>query len=200
MIKHVPNVLTCLRLCLVPLTIYALLDGQMLIAFGLFVAAGLTDAVDGALARALDARTELGARLDPLADKALLVACYVTLSYMGLLPVWLVVLVVLRDVFILGTALSYYLWGELKVKPLRISKINTLLQIVLAATIMGSLGFDIKTFGVYAFGVSSIAVIQFLIWAVALTTLLSGIFYFCGAAKKAKHHMAKPNTAKHHTD
>ena len=87
--RHVPNILTGLRLASVPLTVWLLLDGRVSLAFWLFIAAGVTDAVDGAIARLFDARTPLGQWLDPLADKVLLVSVYVVLGLAGALPLWL---------------------------------------------------------------------------------------------------------------
>src|SRR5262245_31246668 len=92
-----PNFLSFARLLSVPLVVWLVLGGRLAIAFLLFVGAGVTDAIDGFLAKRYNAQTELGAYLDPLADKALLVGIYVSLGWLGLIPPWLVILVAFRD-------------------------------------------------------------------------------------------------------
>ena len=104
-----PNVISLGRLLSVPLTVWVILQGYFVVAFGIFVAAGVSDAVDGFLAKRFGMETELGRYLDPLADKALLVAVFITLGQMGYLPVWLVILVVSRDVLIIGGVLLTYI-------------------------------------------------------------------------------------------
>ena len=108
----------------------------------LFLAAGVSDAVDGYLAKRFDMTTELGAYLDPLADKALIVSIYLTLGIKGLIPGWLVILVVSRDIMIVGAVMLSWLVGiPLKVKPLLVSKLNTVAQIVFACVVLGTVGF-----------------------------------------------------------
>ena len=114
----------------------------MWIAFVLFLGAGLSDAVDGYLAKRFHMTTELGAYLDPLADKALIVSIYITLGINGLIPGWLVILVVSRDIMIVGAVMLSWLVGTpVKVKPLLVSKLNTAAQIVFACVVLGTLGF-----------------------------------------------------------
>lgn len=118
----------------------------MWIAFVLFLAAGVSDAVDGFLAKRFGMASELGAYLDPLADKALIVSIYLTLGINNFIPRWLVILVVSRDIMIVGAFLLSWLVGSpLKVKPLVVSKLNTAAQIVFACVVLGSLGFNIET-------------------------------------------------------
>ena len=113
----------------------------MLLAFIVFVIAGVSDAIDGFLAKRFDMATELGAYLDPLADKALLVSIYVTLAMLGKMPAWLTIVVVSRDIMIVGAiVLSWVLGKPVTIRPLRVSKLNTAAQIVLAALVLGSLG------------------------------------------------------------
>jgi cardiolipin synthase len=132
-----PNLITLARLFAVPVTVYLILLGRLDWAFWLFVAAGLSDAVDGFLAKHFRAHSRIGGYLDPLADKALLVSVYVTLGWQGYLPAWLVIMVVFRDALIvLGIALSHALGQPLHMKPLVVSKINTGLQIALAAAVL----------------------------------------------------------------
>ena len=127
-----------------PVVVWAIATpGAMWIAFVLFVAAGISDAVDGFLAKRFGMTTELGAYLDPLADKALIVSIYLTLGINGDIPRWLVILVVSRDIMIVGAfMLSWLIGSPLKVKPLLVSKLNTAAQIVFACVVLGTLGFD----------------------------------------------------------
>jgi len=136
----IPNLITIGRLVLVPLTVWLIISGKPLLAFLSFVIAGASDAVDGYLARKLDMRSDLGAYLDPLADKALLVSIYVSLSMLNELPVWITILVVSRDLFIVAAVVLSWMIGQpIEVKPLAVSKINTLAQIVLAAFVLGDM-------------------------------------------------------------
>jgi len=164
----VPNLFSLARLVIVPVVVWLLLDGRMGVAFALFVAAGITDGIDGFIARQFNSRTELGAYLDPLADKALLVSVYVTLGYLGHLPVWLVILVVFRDVMIVGgVVLLQLVLGSAVVRPMMLSKINTVAQIALVALVLAKLGLGFDDHGVAAV----------LVVLVGLTTVLSGGAY-----------------------
>jgi cardiolipin synthase (CMP-forming) len=138
----IPNLITLGRILLVPIVVWAIASGAMWIAFVLFLAAGLSDAVDGYLAKRFHMTTELGAYLDPLADKTLIVSIYITLGINGLIPGWLVILVVSRDIMIVGAVMLSWLVGTpVKVKPLLVSKLNTAAQIVFACVVLGTLGF-----------------------------------------------------------
>ena len=99
---NLPNLITLARLLAVPLAVWLILDERYALAFWVFVGAGISDALDGYIAKRFDSRTRLGALLDPAADKALLAGVYVTLAIAGQLPDWLVFLVVFRDVLIIG--------------------------------------------------------------------------------------------------
>ena len=141
----IPNLITLGRILLVPIVVWAIASGAMWIAFVLFVAAGVSDAVDGFLAKRFRMTTELGAYLDPLADKALIVSIYLTLGINGDIPRWLVILVVSRDILIVGGVILSWLVGPpLKMRPLIVSKLNTVAQIVFACVVLGSLGFHIE--------------------------------------------------------
>lgn len=165
---NLPNLISLARLLTVPVVVWAILDDRFGLAFWLFVGAGISDAVDGFIARHFHARSQLGAYLDPLADKALLVSIYVALGTEGYLPNWLVIVVVFRDIMIVGGVLLYHtLDRDVKFGPLFISKVNTVAQIVLA-------GFVLATF---ALEVENAFLIAALTWLVALTTLLSGASY-----------------------
>jgi cardiolipin synthase len=138
----IPNLITLGRILLVPIVVWAIASGAMWIAFVLFLAAGVSDAVDGFLAKRFGMTTELGAYLDPLADKALIVSIYLTLGINGEIPGWLVILVVSRDILIVGgIMLSWVMGNPLKIKPLLVSKLNTVAQIAFACVVLGSLGF-----------------------------------------------------------
>ena len=128
-----------------PVVVWAISSGAMWAAFVLFLAAGVSDAVDGFLAKRFNMTTVLGAYLDPLADKALIVSIYVTLGISNVIPHWLVILVVSRDILIVGGVLLAWLVGTpLKVKPLLVSKLNTVAQFVFACVVLGSLGFGVQ--------------------------------------------------------
>ncbi len=125
-----------------PLVIWLMLDGRMEMAFLLFIVAGVSDGLDGFLAKRYGWQTELGAYLDPLADKALLVSIYMVLGHFSHLPIWLVIAVVSRDILIVGAILlSLVLARPVPMRPLMISKANTVGQIMLAAMVLGDLGF-----------------------------------------------------------
>ena len=144
-ILSIPNLITLGRILLVPIVVWAIASGTMWIAFVLFVVAGVSDAIDGFIAKRFGMTTELGAYLDPLADKALIVSIYITLGVNDAIPRWLVILVVSRDIMIVGAFMLSWLVGTpLKVKPLLVSKLNTVAQILFACVVLGSLGFDIQ--------------------------------------------------------
>ena len=140
---NLPNLITIARILMVPIVVWAIGQRQMQIAFLLFVAAGASDAIDGFLAKRLDMASELGAYLDPIADKALIVSIYVTLGISGAVPRPLVILVVSRDIMIVGAVMLSWLLGKpIAAKPLMISKINTAAQIAFAGLVLASLGFS----------------------------------------------------------
>lgn len=172
--RHIPNILTVLRFASVPLAVWMIIEGMMGWAFWLFLAAAITDAIDGALARLFKAQSWLGTWLDPAADKALLVGVFVTLGWLGHIPLWLAVLVVLRDVLIVLYALAYMLAGAFKGTPLLISKVNTLAQIVLAAAVLGRLGY----------GWGGPLLVEAMIEVVAVTTIASGAAYLLASTRK----------------
>lgn len=164
---NLPNAITFARLCAVPLAVWLVLRRDLHLAFALFVAAGLSDAVDGWLARR-QGPTALGAMLDAVADKMLLMSTYVTLAAIGVLPDWLAILVVFRDLLIVGGVLVFWLLGQaVSTRPLMVSKLNTAAQILLVALALLLAGF----------GLHAPALMNGLVWLVALTTLLSGAAY-----------------------
>ena len=137
-----PNLITLGRILLVPVIIWAITSGQMAVAFVLFFIAGLSDAVDGFLAKRFNMQSEIGALLDPLADKCLLVSIYIALAMTADVPRWLVILVVSRDIIIIGAVIvSWLVDRPVPMKPLRVSKLNTVAQVLYAGLVLASLGF-----------------------------------------------------------
>jgi cardiolipin synthase len=135
--RTVPNLLTLLRICLVPFSVTAVLEGHYGLSLGLFVAAGLTDALDGTLARVLKQRTMLGEYLDPVADKLLLSTLFLVLTHQRLIPVRVTVLVFGRDVgILLVAALLYAAAGRREFKPSIFGKANTLVQVAAVASVL----------------------------------------------------------------
>lgn len=139
---NLPNIITLGRILLVPFILWLIISGQFAAAFLFFLIAGLSDAADGYIAKHYGMATELGAYLDPIADKLLLVGIYLSLGLLHYLPAWLVILVATRDVLIVGAVLlARVLDRPVIVQPLMISKINTTGQIVLAGVVLGALAF-----------------------------------------------------------
>lgn len=143
---NLPNTITIARLFAVPVVVWAIISGRPEVAFWLFLAAGVSDAVDGFIAKRFGMESELGAYLDPIADKALLVSIYVTLAWAGLVPAWLAIAVVARDILIIGAViLSWMMSSPVTIQPLVVSKLNTAAQIGFAAVVLGASGFGIAT-------------------------------------------------------
>lgn len=138
-----PNFITIGRLFLVPVIVWLLYQSLYPAAFFVFVLAGISDAVDGFLAKQFDLGSELGAYLDPIADKALLVSIYVVLGIIDHLPGWIVIIVVSRDVAIVGAViLSWLMNRPIKIEPNMVSKANTVMQILLVVGLLAALGFS----------------------------------------------------------
>jgi cardiolipin synthase len=135
--RATPNLLTLLRICLAPFLVAAVLEAHYAVGFGLFVAAGLTDALDGLLARVLKQRTQLGQYLDPVADKLLLSTLFLVLTHLGLIPVTVTVLVFGRDVGILVVAaILYAAAGRREFAPSLLGKANTVAQVAAVAAVL----------------------------------------------------------------
>src|SRR6202035_877801 len=140
-VVNLPNLITIGRILLVPVVVWAIASREMQIAFLVFLIAGISDAVDGFLAKRLNMASELGAHLDPLADKALIVSIYVALGITEAIPRWIVILVVSRDILIIGgLMLAWFLDKPMTVKPLLVSKLNTAAQLVFAGPRLVSVG------------------------------------------------------------
>lgn len=162
-----PNAITLGRLCAVPLAVWLVLRHDFGVAFGVFLVASLTDALDGWLARH-GRSSAVGAVLDPVADKVLLVSMYVSLAAVEVLPAWITILVVFRDLLIVGGVLLMVVAAQpVAIRPLFVSKVNTALQLALiaAALLVAALGLSART------------VLEPLLWVVAASTLVSGAAY-----------------------
>lgn len=142
---NLPNSITIARLFVVPVVVWSIISGRPEVAFWLFLAAGISDAVDGFIAKRFALQSELGAYLDPIADKALLVSIYITLAWAGQVPAWLAIAVVARDILIIGAViLSWMMSSPVTIRPLIVSKLNTAAQIAFAAVVLGASGFGIE--------------------------------------------------------
>ena len=166
--RDIPNLLTVLRFLLVPPVVMLLLNERFGLALILFGFAGFTDGLDGYLAKRNNWTSRLGALMDPLADKLLLVSCFVTLGWLGWIPVWLVALVVLRDLVIVGGAIVFHMRVErLEARPSMVSKLNTVAQILLVLAVIFSQGMYVLP----------ALWLDILIYSVLVTTLWSGFDY-----------------------
>ncbi len=167
----VPNIITIARILAVPLIVWLIITGQMTAAFIIFIAAGLSDAVDGFIAKRFHAATTLGAYLDPLADKLLLVSIYISLGYLDILPLWLAILVVSRDFMIVGgLLLAWFMEKPMDIKPVFVSKANTAGQIILAGVALGLPGVGYPSMDLVLWGS----------FAVGILTVGSGAIYLLG--------------------
>lgn len=174
--RDIPNVISILRILLVFPIIWLLLSRRYQGAMLLFFVAGASDALDGFLARQFRWQSRLGGILDPLADKFLLVSAYFCLGWIEVLPWWLVLLVILRDVVIVAGAVAYhYRVEQLDAQPSFISKLNTAVQILLVLVVVYDLGFT--PFPDW--------LPQGLVLAVSITTVLSGLDYVVNWGRKA---------------
>jgi cardiolipin synthase len=172
-IVNLANVITFARLCAVPLAIWLVLRRQLALTFCVFAAAGVSDAIDGWLARRRGG-SAVGAMLDPLADKVLLVSMFVALAVIGVLPDWLAILAVFRDlVIVAGLMLMWQLAIPVRIRPLLISKANTALQLLLVGLALLLRGFDLH----------APTLLNVLIWTVAASTLLSLAAYVVKAGR-----------------
>ena len=171
---NAPNVITLGRLLLVPVTIWLIVVHEPAAAFWVFAAAALSDGIDGFIAKRFDQVSELGRFLDPLADKVLLVSVFIALGQQGYLPSWLVILVVSRDILIVGAFLLSFTTGlPFSRTPSLLGKTNTTGQLVLAGVVLGRVGLGWAVDGVEIL----------LIYGVAATTVMSGGIYLVQWAK-----------------
>jgi cardiolipin synthase len=180
-IKQIPNFITGLRLFLVPFMMWLLLVERYLLALGVFALMGVSDAMDGFLAKRYGWKTRLGEFLDPVADKTMLVSAFVALGWSGLVPAWLVILIIVRDVVILGGAAAYHLLTrQLHMAPTIISKMNTFAQIVLVLAVILDQLMNIPT-----------PIVQIFIALTLITTVASGFGYVIEWSGRAQKELQK---------
>ncbi|MBI3897794.1 MAG: CDP-alcohol phosphatidyltransferase family protein [Gammaproteobacteria bacterium] len=166
--SQLPNLITLSRIALTPAFVLLLNDGNYTFALLLFTLAGLSDGLDGFIAKRFHYASRLGAILDPAADKILLVSAYVMLTVLGHFPVWLVIVVAFRDLLIVGGYLLYTsMYGPVQMRPSWLSKVNTLLQITLVVAVLAE----------QAAGKSYPQAMQWLVIAVLVSTVASGAHY-----------------------
>lgn len=144
----VPNLLTILRILLTPFLVWLLLDNRLNDALLVFTIAGVTDGLDGLIARVFHQKSRLGAYLDPLADKILLVSSFILLGHLGLVPYWLVIIAVSRDAIImLGVLMLMFHQVHMEVKPVFLSKLTTLSQLLAVLAALSSSLFALPQWG-----------------------------------------------------
>ena len=176
--SDIPNLITVIRILLVVPVAWALLQQHFLYALVLFFVAGMSDGLDGFLAKQFGWTSRLGAILDPLADKALLVTCFTALTWIELIPVWLLVLVVARDLVIVAGAVVYnYKIERLEADPTLISKLNTVLQISLVLLVITQQLNDWF----------APVMTTLLIYAVTVSVVWSGLDYVVTWSRRARH-------------
>lgn len=164
----IPNLITIGRLIIVPFVIVMIMQERWAAAFVLFAIAGISDGIDGFIARHFDMKSELGSYIDPLADKSLLVSIYVSLAVIGAIPGWLAIVVVSRDVMIVAAVmLSWIMSRPVEIKPLIVSKLNTAAQIAFAAFVLAA-----NAFGADLAGLEDIAMLV----VAALTVASAGAY------------------------
>jgi cardiolipin synthase (CMP-forming) len=174
--RHIPNVLCVLRMLLVVPVAWLLVTDQYRLTLGMFAFAAATDGLDGFLAKRFGWTSELGKILDPLADKILLVGVFVTLAFLGVVPAWLAVIAVARDVIITAGAITYnWLYGDLQGRPTAISKLNTLCQILYLLLVVSSRAMDSTP-------QTAITILGALVF---VTTVVSGLDYVITYTRKA---------------
>jgi cardiolipin synthase len=172
---NIPNLLTLLRIILVPIVVIFLIQGSFFKAMITFVAAALTDALDGFLARTLGQQTALGAYMDPIADKALLASSFVTLSVLHVIPGWLTVIVISRDIIILlGILVLSMMSIPVKIRPTSVSKITTAMQLGAVLMVLSNRCFPGYVNEIWLMG---------LFWLTALFTIISGLDYIMRGQK-----------------
>jgi cardiolipin synthase (CMP-forming) len=140
----IPNLLTLIRIFLTPVLVWLLLDGRFSTAFFVFFVAGMTDALDGLLARLLNQKSRFGAYIDPLADKILLMTSFFILGYIGKIPLWLVIIVVSRDIMILlGLFTLVFYQVKVEIRPVVSSKLTTFFQLLTVFLWLFRLGYSL---------------------------------------------------------
>ena len=177
MLRQIPNIISILRIFLVVPVVWALVNGEFEIGLALFAVAGISDAVDGFLAKTFHWQTRLGGFLDPLADKLLLIGSFIAIGWLGLVPWWLVALVILRDLVIVAGAVTYHFTvGRFEAEPSHLSKVNTAVQILLVVLVVLDSSMVPMPPVLIATGVA----------VVTLTTVWSGVNYVVEWTRRAE--------------
>lgn len=177
--RHIPNIITVFRLLLIPPVAWAILQSHYLLAFWLFFLAGFSDGVDGFLARHYHWQSKLGAALDPIADKILMITSFYCLSWIGVIPWWLFVVVLFRDLIILAGAAAYqWVTRSLTMEPILLGKVNTAIQILLVMFVL--------TYKAY--GIVPLWSIDLLTVGLLISTLASGVAYVVIWTRKTHTH------------
>ena len=167
-LRHIPNIITVFRLLLIPPVAYVILEENYIAAFWLFGIAGFSDGLDGFLARAFKWQSELGATLDPIADKTLMIVSFYCLYWQGVVPWWLFVVVLIRDLIIVVGASAYqFVTGSLKMEPILLGKFNTGVQILMIMALLAYLSYQV----IPVKWVDSLAIL------LSISTLTSGVAY-----------------------
>ena len=180
---NIPNFITLLRIIIVPVIVILLIQGSFLKALIVFIIAGLSDALDGFLARVLKQQTVLGAYLDPIADKALLASSFVTLAVLHIIPSWLAVIVISRDfIILLGISVLSIMSITVEIRPAFISKVTTALQLI---TVLLALSFKCLPWAID--GIWPLV----LYWVTAFFTILSGLNYMLRGMELMNHDTKK---------
>lgn len=166
--RDIPNIISIMRIIICIPIVWALLRQRFDLALIMFLIAGISDGLDGFLAKQFGWESHLGGILDPVADKLLLLSSMLSLGWMGMLPWWLVAVVVLRDVIIVvGATIYYFRINRIDAQPSMISKINTVMQIILVLAVVINVGL---------IGLPSL-LLQIMLWGTLFTTILSGLDY-----------------------
>lgn len=166
---NVPNFLTILRIILVPVIVILLIQEKYFNALIVLTISGMTDILDGYIARQFNMQTVLGAYMDPIADKALMASCFITLAATGMIPAWLTVIVISRDVIILLGILMLFLMSiSVEIRPAGISKATTVIQVITVFAVLFVESFFSR--GLYV-------IVHPMYWLTAIFTILSGLHY-----------------------
>jgi len=181
-LRHIPNIITVFRFLLIPPVAWAIINEEYKLALVLFFIAGFSDGLDGFLARVFNWQSKLGSYLDPMADKLLTVVCFYLLAWKGLMPWWLFLVILLRDLIILGGAAAYhYVTRALEMHPTFLSKVNTALQIIFILAIL------------YSRGIRPLSpeLLQALIFLLFISTVFSGLMYVILWSRKTREQKSK---------
>jgi len=178
--KYLPNMITLMRILLIGPTCYCIAQHHFLHAFSFLILAGISDGLDGFLARRFSWQTRLGSILDPAADKLMIISCFSTLAYIKAIPLWLLWIILLKDIVIVSGALIYHYWiAPYEFSAILLSKINTFLQIFFVLVAVAKLQFDqLPNSIVYG-----------LMYGMMFTTLGSMLNYIWVWSLKAYHHL-----------